>query len=96
MRSLEAGKGAVRILSLSAAMLHFGVPWKRISKCLVFISSSEWFGITEVMSIFFHIRCKADKVSDVNPLLQFVVSAGTQTQSASVALICRQEVLYRE
>lgn len=33
--------------------------------------------------------------SDVNPPLQFVVSAGTQTESASVALICRRG-LYKE
>lgn len=96
MRSLEAGKGAARILSLSASMLHFGVPSKRINKCLVFICASKWFSITEVTNIFFHVRFKADKESDANPPLRFVVGAGTQTESASVPLICRQEVLYRE
>lgn len=96
MRSLEAGKGAARILSLSASMLHFRVPWKRVNKCLGFIYASEWFGITEVTNIFFHVRCKADKESDVNPPLRLVVSAGTETESAPAAFICRHKVLYRE
>lgn len=73
-------------LTFKSHCFHYFFPGKKKHHFFVHLSDSS---VTEVVDIYFHVRCKA---GDANSSRQFVASAGTQAESASVVSICTHAI----